>query len=73
MPLAHWDGRPEPRMVAEAGRRRRVDAVEELPRLGRFQHRRLAALHDVLRTAHRRGRSARVFHLRGLIAALALR
>jgi hypothetical protein len=44
------------RARSQAGRRRRVDAVEELARLGRFQHRRFAGLHDVLRTAHRRGR-----------------
>jgi hypothetical protein len=42
--------------VAQAGRRRRIDAVEELASLGGFQNRRLAGLHDMLRTVHRYGR-----------------
>jgi hypothetical protein len=42
--------------VAETGRRRRVDAVEELARLGRVQYRRFAGFYDVLRAAHGHGR-----------------
>jgi len=38
--------------VAQADDRRGVDGVEKLPRLGRIEHRRLAAPHDVARPAH---------------------
>jgi hypothetical protein len=38
---------------------RRVDRVEELPRLGRIEHRRLAAAHDVEWPAHGGGRICR--------------
>ena len=43
------------RPIAQADDGRDIDAVEQLARLRRRQHRRLAALDDVLRPAHRVG------------------
>ena len=45
----------EERPVPEPGQRARVDAVEELPRLGRREDRRRALGDDVLRPPHGRG------------------
>ena len=50
------DHQSDQRPVAEPDRFRRVDRVEELSRLGRLEHRRLAAPHDVARPAHGGGR-----------------
>jgi hypothetical protein len=59
---AHVDSRADARerryheanqgAVAQADNRRRVDRVDELARLGRVEHRHLAAPHDVERPAH---------------------
>ncbi len=46
------DHQPDQRAVAQADDGRRVDRVDELARLGRVEHRRLAAPHDVARPAH---------------------
>ena len=45
--------------VAQADHGRSVDRVDELPRLGRIEHRRLAAPHDMARPAHGGGRIGR--------------
>ena len=46
------DHQADQRPVAEADDRRRVDRVDQLPRLRRIKHRRLAAPHDMARPAH---------------------
>ena len=42
--------------IAQAGEGRRVDGVQQLPRFGGLQHRRLARPDDVCRPSHRGGR-----------------
>ena len=53
------DHQADQRAVAQADDGRRVDRVDELARLGRVEHRRLAAPHDVARPAHGGGRVGR--------------
>ena len=58
------DHQCDQRPIAQARRCRDVDAVEQLPRLGGIEHRRLALAHDMRRPAHGRGRINR-HHLAG--------
>src|SRR5205085_6196590 len=44
---------PDQRAVAQTQMRLNIDAVEQRPRLGRVEHRRLPAGHDVRRPAYR--------------------
>jgi hypothetical protein len=65
----HRDGGPNPRerkhhqrdqrAVTQAGRRRHIDAVEQLPRLGCIEHRRAALFRGMGGPAHRRSRVVR--------------
>ena len=50
------DHHGQQRAIAQAGEGRGVDRIQQLPRFGGLQHRRLAGLHDVGRPAHRGGR-----------------
>ena len=53
------DHQADQRAVAQTDHGRRVDRVDELPRLGWIEHRRLAAPHDMARPAHGGGRVGR--------------
>ena len=50
------DHEPDQRAIAQTGLRRDIDAVEQRARLGRIEHWRLPARHDVPGPAHRAGR-----------------